>query len=181
MAALFKVRLLLGQRGGETAHMRWADLDLQNPANAWWTIPGEHTKNGETHRVPITADALAIIKAQAPENDDERGEYVFAGRGAGMFDRIKKAPAVLARTLNIDFRGHDLRRTCATGMAEAGVPREHIAFVLNHVEGARATRVYDRFQRDREKRMALEGWERRLRAILANEPRASAVVPFARA
>jgi integrase len=180
MAALFKVLLLLGQRGGETAHMRWADLDLQNPASAWWTIPGTDTKNGETHRVPITADALAIIQAQAPEGDEEYPEYVFAGRGAGMFDRIKKAPSKLARALGIDFRGHDLRRTCATGMAEAGVTREHIAFVLNHVEGARATRVYDRFQRDREKRVALESWQRRLRAVVAEQPSPASVVPFAR-
>ena len=36
----------------------------------------------------------------------------------------------------------DLRRTAATFMAAAGIPREHIGHVLNHVEGgARATRV----------------------------------------
>ncbi len=39
----------------------------------------------------------------------------------------------------------DLRRTAATRMAEASVPRDHIAKVLNHVEGGpAATRVYDR-------------------------------------
>ena len=37
-------------------------------------------------------------------------------------------------------------------MAAAGIPREHIAKVLNHVEGgARATRVYDRHSYDAEK------------------------------
>ena len=39
----------------------------------------------------------------------------------------------------------DLRRTASTGMAEAGVPRDHIAKALNHVEGGpAATRIYDR-------------------------------------
>ena len=52
-------------------------------------------------------------------------------------------------------------------MAAAGVPRDHIAKVLNHVEGgARATRVYDRHSYDAEKRMALEAWDRALIAVL---------------
>jgi hypothetical protein len=52
-------------------------------------------------------------------------------------------------------------------MAEAGVPRDHIAKVLNHVErGPAATRVYDRYAYDREKRDALERWAQRLQAIV---------------
>jgi integrase len=187
MAALLKVRLLTAQRGGEVARMRWQDVALpkedERRAVGWWTIPGEHTKNGEPHRVPLTPGVVGLIKAQASEADaDRRGEYVFVGRGGGtVLDRAKKAPSALARALRIDFRGHDLRRTAATQMAEAGVPREHIARVLNHVEGGpRATRVYDRYAYDNEKRIALETWARRLSDMLS-EQSASSVVPFARA
>lgn len=183
LAAAMRIRLLTAQRGGEVARMRWRDLSL--PADApdvaqigWWTIPAEHTKNGEPHRVPLTTDAIAVIRAQ--RRDDEPGEYVFTGSGgAAALDRAKKAPAAVRRALGFDFRGHDLRRTAATNMAEAGISREHIGAVLNHVEGgARATKVYDRYNRDREKRVALEAWERRLRAIL-NEKDSVTVVPFA--
>jgi hypothetical protein len=63
-------------------------------------------------------------------------------------------------------------------MAAAGIGREHISRVLNHIEaGARATRVYDRYTYDIEKRVALETWERRLLAILSEKPSADAV-PF---
>ena len=142
--------------------MRWTDLDLDSK---WWTIPGADTKNGEPHRVPLTERALELIRGQQKE-DDER-EYVFVGQGASLRDRAKKAPSALARALGIDFRGHDLRRTAATRMAEAGIPRDHIAKVLNHVEGGpRATRVYDRHTYDREKRLALETWARALKGIL---------------
>lgn len=52
-------------------------------------------------------------------------------------------------------------------MAEAGVPRDHIAKVLNHVEGGpAATRIYDRYAYDKEKRDALERWARRLAGII---------------
>ena len=162
LAALLKVRLLTAQRGGEVMRMRWTDLDLDSK---WWTIPGTDTKNGEPHRVPLTERALELIRGQQKEDDDR--EYVFVGQGASLRDRAKKAPSALARVLGIEFRGHDLRRTAATRMAEAGIPRDHIAKVLNHVEGGpRATRVYDRHTYDREKRLALETWGRALKGIL---------------
>ena len=152
--------------------MRWADVDLDG---GWWMIPGEHTKNGQPHRVPLTADVVELIRTQKPQEEDEPSEYVFAGLGgAAVLHRAKKAPAAVARLLKIDFRGHDLRRTAATFMAAAGIPREHIGHVLNHVEGgARATRVYDRYAYDREKQIAVETWGRTLKGILEQKPPAT--------
>ncbi|MCR4375477.1 MAG: integrase family protein [Acidobacteria bacterium] len=181
LAAALKIRLLTAQRGGETIRMKWADVDLDA---GWWEIPGTDTKNGEPHRVPLVARAQAIIRAQQKEKKEEKeeSEFVFVGRGASLLDRAKKAPAAIARVLTVDFRGHDLRRTAATRMAAAGIPRDHIAKVLNHVEGgARATRVYDRHTYADEKRMALEAWDRALTAILTKQPKTgAAVVPIRR-
>lgn len=103
---------------------------------------------------------------------------MFVGAGTSIRDRAKKAPSTIARVLGIEFRGHDLRRTAATKMAEAGVPRHHISAVLNHVEGgARVTRIYDRYNYDAEKRKALETWALALKAIV--EPEESGkVLPF---
>lgn len=173
LAALLKVRLLTAQRGGELVLMKWADLDL---ASGWWTIPASDTKNGEPHRVPLVGKAKDIILAQ--KTDDEAQEFVFVGRGATLRDRAKKAPAAIAKALGFEFRGHDLRRTAATRMAAAGIRRDHIGKVLNHVEGgARATRVYDRHGYDPEKRAALEAWDRALTAILESKD-AGKVLPF---
>ena len=183
LAAALKIRLLTAQRGGEIIRMKWADLDLDA---GWWEIPGTDTKNGEPHRVFLVERARAIIRAQqkdAKENEsEEASEYVFIGRGASLLDRAKKAPAAIARVLKLDFRGHDLRRTAATRMAAASIPRDHIAKVLNHVEGgARATRVYDRHTYADEKRMALEAWDRALAMILKGQPRKGAdIVPIRR-
>ena len=126
------------------------------------------------HRVPLVKEALHILTTRQvdrqlrnerneTEEDAETNvaedECVFVGTGASVRDRAKKAPSRIARLLDIDFRGHDLRRTAATKMAESGVPRHHISAVLNHLEdGARATRVYDRYSYDFEKRHALETW-----------------------
>jgi integrase len=155
--------------------MKWADLDLET---GWWTIPASDTKNGEPHRVPLVERVKTIIEAQRDGQAADE-EFVFVGRGASLRDRAKKAPSAVAKALGIDFRGHDLRRTAATRMASAGIPRDHIAKVLNHVEGgARATRVYDRHSYDAEKRMALDTWDRALAAIL--EQRVANVLPLTR-
>jgi integrase len=177
LASLLKVRLLTAQRGGEVARMRWADLDLDA---GWWTIPADHTKNGQPHRVPLTTSVIELIRAQKPEDSDEPKGHVFVGsKGPSVLHRAKKAPAAISQVLKVDFRGHDLRRTAATFMAAAGIRREHIGHVLNHVEGgARATRVYDRYAYDREKRIALETWARTLKAVVERKATGN-VVAFA--
>jgi integrase len=179
LAAVQKMRLLTAQRGGEVIKMRWTDVDL---LTGWWVIPGSDTKNGRPHRVPLVPKAVEIIRSQEPTPPDRHGEFVFVGRGnASLEDRAKKAGAAIARVLGVDFRSHDLRRTAATRMAEAGIPRDHIAKVLNHVEGGpSATRVYDRYSYDAEKRMALEAWARNLTAIVEKKPAAAEVVPIRR-
>jgi integrase len=187
MAAAIKIRLLTAQRGGEVINMRWRDLDLEK---GWWSIPGEFTKNGRVHRVPLITEAIKIVKEQQKRkqgkqnerdrNSAEKGpsDFVFVGSGVSARDRAKKAPSRIARVLKIDFRGHDLRRTAATKMAEAGVPRHHISAVLNHVDGGAAvTRVYDRYSYDAEKRKALETWARTLKSII-DEPQPAKVLSF---
>jgi integrase len=164
-AQAFQVQLLTAQRPGEVRSMKWADVDLEN---GWWSIPGAVAKNGQAHRVPLTKTVLDILKARS-KAPGEGAIFVFENRrGAGsVAHRGKKAASVLCKSLTFEFRAHDLRRTAATRMAEAGVPRDHIAKVLNHVEGGpAATRVYDRYDYDAEKRDALDRWARRLAAII---------------
>ena len=83
-------------------------MDRASLDAGWWTIPAENTKNGQSHRVPLAEDVIALIRAQKPDEQDEGSEYVFAGLdGAAVLHRAKKAPAAIARVLGIDFRGHD--------------------------------------------------------------------------
>jgi integrase len=176
-AQAFQVQLLTAQRPGETQKMRWADVDLES---GWWTIPATVAKNELAHRVPLTKPVIEILERRR-ELAGESAKVVFENRrGAGSIaHRGKKAASILGRGLSFHFRAHDLRRTASTGIAEAGVHRDHIAKVLNHVEGGpAATRIYDRYAYDKEKRDALERWARRLHVIFEGKTRK--VVPIAR-
>ncbi|PYQ53820.1 MAG: hypothetical protein DMF78_08120 [Acidobacteria bacterium] len=56
IADAFGLMLVTAQRRGEVLSMRWRDVD-----GAWWTIPTEVAKNGRSHRVPLSPQALAIL------------------------------------------------------------------------------------------------------------------------
>jgi integrase len=58
------------------------------------------------------------------------------------------------------WRLHDLRRTCATGMAELGTQPHIIEAVLNHVSGHKAgvAGIYNRARYADEMRAALQRW-----------------------
>jgi integrase len=76
-----------------------------------------------------------------------------------------------------DCTPHDLRRTAATKMSEAGVSRFVLSKVLNHKDGT-VTAIYDQHSYDREKQQAFETWARKLAAIL--DGRKPSVVPIRR-
>ena len=186
VGALTKLRLTLAQRGGELAKLTWSDV-----SDDAITFPGSITKNKKTHRIPLTTLASEIL-TMIPRVEGNR--HVFPGRGTASIstDAVKKAghrvgQRVLAMLQEVDdtitsfdFRSHDLRRTAATRMAEAGVPKLDVSRVLNHAEaGPSATDVYIRYEFDKEKRIALETWSRILQGILRSEPR-SDVHAFAR-
>ena len=65
----------------------------------------------------------------------------------------------------VHFTPHDLRRTAATFMAQAGELDEVIDAVLNHVKGG-VIKVYNLYRYDKEKQAALENWERKLKSLI---------------
>jgi integrase len=181
VGSAIKLLLILGQRRTETLSMRFEDIK-QEQTGWWWTIPPERTKNARAHRVPLTELALDVVNHRR-----DRGEavWVFPSDRATARGHLANPGHALARLRDAcrslpRFTLHDMRRTVATGMAEAGIRVSDIAAVLNHTsrsEGPRVTGAYNRYAYDREKRVALETWERRLRAIVAGETQA-AVVPI---
>ena len=121
-------------------------------------IPPERSKNALAHGVPLSDMALGIITG-LPRFDP----YVLAS-ARGNRQRYEAS-----KLIPIDeFKGHDLRRTAASYMASAGVPRLHVGKILNHSEHG-VTAVYDRHSYDKEKLQAMRIWETKLQSILTDK------------
>ena len=51
--------ILIGARREEVAAMQWGEVDL---AAKTWTLPGERSKNGVAHVVPLSDSAISILE-----------------------------------------------------------------------------------------------------------------------
>ena len=164
---IVQLLMLTAQRRGEVVGMAWDEVDLEE---ALWTIPGERTKNGKSHAVPLSGGALEILTS-IPRTESP---YVFPARGKPdqPYSGYSKGKRELdaAAGLN-DWTLHDLRRTAATGMARLGVAPHVVERVLNHVSGTfgGVAGIYNRFKYEEEMREALEKWGDCLRRL--PEPR----------
>ena len=174
MAAVFRLRLLTAQRGGELLGAPWSEFDL---LSGWWTIPAERSKNGLAHRVPLSPQALRILKELHKSIGDSMYLFPSPKKTAPHIAHAQKAIERVVERSGVDFRGHDLRRTAASLMVGAGVPRLVVSKILNHVETG-VTSVYDRHSYDPEKRAALDFWGKRLEQIVSGR-RGGKVLAFA--
>jgi integrase len=146
-----KVAILTGQRPGEVSGMRRDELHGDR-----WILPSERVKNKKSHSVPLSWQVVGII-AGAPQISPE---FVFS-YGATPLRGFHHAKRVVDRASGVSgWTLHDLRRTCASGLAKLGVSIAVIEQILNHRGGSLAgvAGVYIRHQFETEKREALQQW-----------------------
>jgi integrase len=158
--ALFKILLLTGQRAGEVMGMRWDELNLDTGE---WLLSGERTKNKRPHLVPIVGQAHAILRQLDGNRRD--AAFVFRSRRKGQPIRnLQKPLNRIKRSSGINFKVHDLRRTCATNLARLKISRLIIGKLLNHVDHDVTGLHYDRYGYADEKKAALSAWSDVLQA-----------------
>lgn len=154
-----------GQRSGEVCGMRRREVNVDQ---ATWIIPGERTKNGLKHVVPLSEPALAILSDALSEAEDELSAPLFTRVGEPIETRsIAQATRKALQLFEERWTPHDLRRTVATGMAGIGIQPHIVEACLNHISGFRAgvAGTYNRAQYEPEKRHALDKWSKYLKSL----------------
>lgn len=147
---IYRLILVTGQREGEVSGMRWEELDLDRSV---WTVPAERMKSKKVHIVPLSDLALTILR-DVPRQSEE---FVFPSPtrpGQPILNLGKAARRVKDQSGIADFRGHDLRRTCGSGITQLGYSRFVMDRVLGHLEPGVGGR-YDRHDYLQEKTSAL--------------------------
>lgn len=155
----------------EIARLRWSWIDFDQKRV---TLPDTVTKNKREHTFPLGAEAEAVLRS-APRLSDT---YVFpaahkTSETTTTFNSFSKAKARLDKdTETSGWTLHDLRRTVSTGMAELGIPQQHVEKLLNHVSGGTQStiaQVYNRYQFLPEMREAVDRWENKVQALVAGK------------
>jgi integrase len=160
-----KLQLVTAQRKGEVISAEWEEFDFKN---GWWVIPAFKAKNGFSHRVPLSKLAIEIV--------EELKKY--SGDSIWLFPSPKDNKHILASAIDRALRKnikkfenlkhatpHDLRRTAASYMTSLGISRLVVSKILNHVESS-VTAIYDRHSYDKEKKVALDKWEEKIKEII---------------
>lgn len=151
--------LVTAQRRAEVINAQKSEF-----ADGWWIIPGERTKSGREHRVPLSPVAKSLYE-EIVERSGESA-WLFPGRRGPISANYVTAKLwdVVENFSIAKFTIHDLRRTAASHMTALGHSRFNVGKVLNHAERG-VTSIYDRYGYDKEKRLVLNAWARRLQEI----------------
>ena len=168
-SGIVELLALTGQRREEVTQMTWDELDIGQRV---WTLPGSRTKNGKKHVVHLSEQAIAVLNGV-----ERKGPFVFSVFGTRPFHDFSRVKRLLDGLSAVSqWRLHDLRRTCVSGMARLGVAPHVADKILNHQTGtiSGVAAVYQRHEFFAERRAALDLWGAHVAALVEDadaEPR----------
>jgi integrase len=130
----FRLLILTGARRSAFCRMCWANIDLDAGV---WAVPAEWSKSKRELAVPLTGEAVRILRERRESVagewvwPSERGRHMATGHVVNPekpWRRILRAAGVTDHTTL-----HDVRRTLGSRLAMGGVAGETISQVLGHV------------------------------------------------
>lgn len=162
-------------RPGELRTAEWAEIDLDA---AEWRIPAEKMKARQPHLVPLSRQAVAILKELKP----------LTGSGRFLFPSVRtRSRPMSENTINAALRrlgyesaemcGHGFRAMASTRLNEMEWSQDAIELQLAHAPRNAVRAAYNRAQRLDERRRMMQFWadhldELRLRTKVVDISRA---------
>jgi integrase len=163
---------LTAARSGEVRGATWGEFTLPDgdAAGGLWVIPGKRMKMKREHRVPLTPEAVAILRA-VPRIAGST--FVFpAVRGGQLSDMALSATMRRIHAADVKAGGpgyldpsskraavpHGLRSTFRQWTAERGYARDMAEIALAHLVGNEVERAYMRSDMLERRRGMMQSW-----------------------
>lgn len=128
-------------RPGELRHAEWSEIDFEK---AEWRIPADKMKMETPHIVPLSIQAIAVLKEIHPLTG--AGKYVFPGLRTNtrpMSDgTINNALRNMGYSKD-EMTGHGFRSMASTLLHEQGWPHDTIERQLAHAERNKVVAAYN--------------------------------------
>ncbi len=176
-AYALKLAPLLFVRPGELRHAEWTEFELDGN-DPQWRIPADKMKMREQHLVPLSKQAVALLRELQPATGP--GPYVFPSlrsRSRSMSDNTINAALRRLGYTSEKMTGHGFRSLASTCLNEQGYHPDLIELQLAHAERNKARAAYNKAQRLPERRKMMQAWADYLDGLRAT----ANVVPFRRA
>lgn len=143
-------------RPGELRHAEWVEIDLDA---AEWRIPAEKMKARVLHIVPLSSQAVAILRELHPLTG--RGPYVFPSRRSRnepMSENTVNAALRRVGYAKERFTGHGFRSMASTILNEQGWNRDAIERQLAHGEKDQVRAAYNYAEHLPVRRKMMQAW-----------------------
>lgn len=165
---------LVFARPGELRQMRWDELDLDGKL---WDIPRGRMKMRESHLVPLSTQAVALIEEMRPHSGHL--EHVFPGARDPKRAMSNAAINAALRRLGIDTQeeltGHGFRAMARTILRERlGFDSEWVESQLSHKKQGALGSAYDRTTFIEQRKEMMQAWADYLDKLKAG----AEVIPF---
>ena len=144
--------VLTAARSGEVRGAQWSEIDLNKKV---WTVPAERMKARREHRVPLSTQAIDILKSLPSK---KTGGLVFPGNKptAKLSDMAMTA---LMRRMEVDAVPHGLRSSFRDWVGEKTAhPREVAEMALAHVVANATEASYARGDLFEKRRSMMQDW-----------------------
>jgi len=158
-------------RPGELRHAKWSEFDLDGADGAIWRVPKFRMKKRVEHFVPLSRQAVAIIKELQPLTG--RGEYVFSG--ARSVDRPISNGTLNAALRRMGYRSdeivaHGFRGMASTQLNELDFDDDWIERQLAHVEQDGVRAAYNHAKHLTKRRGMMQAWADYLDGLRGRKP-----------
>jgi integrase len=145
--------ILTAARSGEVYDARWSEFDLEQGI---WTIPASRMKAGKEHRVPLSEQALSLVRTlkETPVSD-----YVFPGYRPNC-PLSSSAMEMLLRRMKADgYTVHGFRSSFRDWAGdETHFAREIAEASLAHRVGDATEQAYRRADALEKRRKLMQAW-----------------------
>jgi integrase len=152
-ARCLEMLVLTGTRLKEATNATWAEID---PANRMWTIPANRMKGGREHRVPLSDDAVAVLKSM---QEIRHSDYIFPGMHEGRPVGARTIADIVKELAGREITIHGFRSTFRDWASErTNFPREVAEMALAHTIPSAVEAAYRRGDLFEKRRRLMDSW-----------------------
>jgi len=153
-AIALRFLILTAARSGEVRGAEWVEIDMEQ---AIWTIPASRMKSKRQHRVPLSAAALAVLRATREHKLATGSGLVFCNSKGGQLSDMSLTSVM--RRMKVEAVPHGFRSSFRDWVGEhTQYPSDVAEMALAHVLPNKTEAAYRRGDALEKRRGMMDAW-----------------------